>query len=75
MTGIPRRTLIETALLAPAACALAACAGTGGTSGSGTSEDPEKLTFVLDYTPNTNHTGIYVAMEKGWYRERGIRSE
>ena len=48
--------------LAPAACALAACAGTGGTSGSGTPEDPEKLTFVLDYTPNTNHTGIYVAM-------------
>lgn len=75
MTGIPRRTLIETALLAPAACALAACAGTGGTSGSGTSEDPEKLTFVLDYTPNTNHTGIYVAMEKGWYREQGIELE
>jgi len=23
--------------------------------------------FALDWTPNTNHTGIYVAQEKGWY--------
>jgi ABC-type nitrate/sulfonate/bicarbonate transport system substrate-binding protein len=26
----------------------------------------------LDRTPNTNHTGIYVALAKGWYREQGI---
>lgn len=25
------------------------------------------LKFALDWTPNTNHTGIYVAQEKGWY--------
>lgn len=30
------------------------------------------LTFALDWTPNTNHTGIYVAMDKGWYKDRGI---
>ena len=23
------------------------------------------VTFVLDWTPNTNHTGIYVAIAKG----------
>jgi ABC-type nitrate/sulfonate/bicarbonate transport system substrate-binding protein len=23
--------------------------------------------FALDWTPNTNHTGIYVALDKGWY--------
>ncbi len=28
--------------------------------------------LALDWTPNTNHTGIYVAMEKGWYRQQGI---
>jgi ABC-type nitrate/sulfonate/bicarbonate transport system substrate-binding protein len=28
--------------------------------------------LALDWTPNTNHTGIYVAMEKGWYQEQGI---
>ena len=26
-----------------------------------------KVTLALDWTPNTNHTGIYVAMAKGYY--------
>jgi len=30
------------------------------------------LTLVLDWTPNTNHTGIYVALAKNWYAEEGI---
>ncbi len=30
------------------------------------------MTLALDWTPNTNHTGIYVALEKGWYRDEGI---
>lgn len=34
-----------------------------------------KLTFVLDWTPNTNHTGLYVAEEKGWFDEAGIELE
>lgn len=34
-----------------------------------------KLTFVLDYTPNTNHTGIYVAKELGYFEEEGIEIE
>ncbi|MEF9942381.1 MAG: ABC transporter substrate-binding protein [Lachnospiraceae bacterium] len=32
----------------------------------------EKITFVLDWTPNTNHTGLYVAKEKGYFDEAGI---
>ena len=28
--------------------------------------------FALDWTPNTNHTGIYVAAAKGWYRDAGV---
>jgi ABC-type nitrate/sulfonate/bicarbonate transport system substrate-binding protein len=31
-----------------------------------------RMTLALDWTPNTNHTGIYVAMAKGWYRDQGI---
>jgi len=27
---------------------------------------------VLDWTPNTNHTGLYVALEKGWFAEEGL---
>ena len=35
-------------------------------------EDSKKLTFVLDWTPNTNHTGLYVAQEKGYFAEEGL---
>lgn len=32
----------------------------------------EDITFVLDWTPNTNHTGIYVAKELGYFEQEGI---
>lgn len=32
----------------------------------------EKVTMVLDWTPNTNHTGLFVALEKGYYKEQGL---
>ena len=34
-----------------------------------------KITIVLDWTPNTNHTGLYVALEKGYFEERGLEVE
>jgi ABC-type nitrate/sulfonate/bicarbonate transport system substrate-binding protein len=36
---------------------------------------PQQLTtmnLALDWTPNTNHTGIYVALAQNWYRAEGI---
>lgn len=33
---------------------------------------PTRVRLALDWTPNTNHTGFYVARAKGWYREAGI---
>ncbi len=35
----------------------------------------EKITFVLDWTPNTNHTGLYVALEKGYFEQVGLDVE
>ncbi|MCR8744452.1 ABC transporter substrate-binding protein [Romboutsia lituseburensis] len=32
----------------------------------------EKVTMVLDWTPNTNHTGLFVALENGYYKEQGL---
>jgi len=29
-------------------------------------------TLSLDWVPNTNHTGFYVALDKGWYEEEGL---
>lgn len=44
---------------------------------SGNSEDVnqelKEITFVLDWTPNTNHTGLYVAQELGYYEEAGLK--
>ncbi|WP_187119421.1 ABC transporter substrate-binding protein [Bacillus testis] len=35
----------------------------------------KKVTVVLDWTPNTNHTGLYVAKEKGYFKEQGLDVE
>lgn len=32
----------------------------------------KKVTVVLDWTPNTNHTGLFVAKEKGYFKEQGL---
>lgn len=34
-----------------------------------------KVTISLDYTPNTNHTGLYVADSLGYYEDMGIDLE
>lgn len=34
-----------------------------------------KVTLVLDWTPNTNHTGIYVAKSKGYFKDLGLDVE
>ncbi|RKD30754.1 ABC transporter substrate-binding protein [Lacrimispora algidixylanolytica] len=38
-------------------------------------KDLKKVTFVLDWTPNTNHTGLYVAKEKGYFKDAGLSVE
>lgn len=38
----------------------------------GAGSDDKTVTLVLDWTPNTNHTGFYVALEKGYYADMGI---
>lgn len=53
---------------------LVACKGEGEGS-KNERKDLEKITFVLDWTPNTNHTGLYVAQEKGYFEEAGIEVE
>ncbi len=32
----------------------------------------KKITVLLDWAPNTNHTGMYVALEKGFYQDEGL---
>ena len=35
----------------------------------------KKVTIVLDWAPNTNHTGLYVAQDKGFFKEEGLDVE
>lgn len=35
----------------------------------------DKVTFILDWLPNTNHTGIYTAIEKGYFADENIEVE
>ncbi|GAA0075717.1 ABC transporter substrate-binding protein [Clostridium sp. CTA-5] len=49
--------------------------GCNSTKKSAKEEGLQKVKLILDYTPNTNHTGIYVAQEKGYYKEQGLDVE
>ncbi|WZL74476.1 ABC transporter substrate-binding protein [Clostridiaceae bacterium 35-E11] len=38
-------------------------------------KDLKKVTVILDWVPNTNHTGLYVAKEQGYFAEEGLEVE
>ena len=49
--------------------------GCGGGAGKTGEKVLEKVTVTLDWTPNTNHTGLYVADKLGYYKEAGLQVE
>ena len=49
---------------------LAACSGTN--TNENNNAEKANITVCLDWTPNTNHSGLYVALEKGYYDEAGL---
>lgn len=48
---------------------VAAC---GGGESADSAEGLKDVTLVLDYVPNTNHTGFYVARDLGYYEAQGL---
>lgn len=71
-------------VIAAAALCLLVTACSSGTQEEGTSTEVQEgqtkaenqlkeITFVLDWTPNTNHTGLYIAQEKGYFTEEGLK--
>jgi ABC-type nitrate/sulfonate/bicarbonate transport system substrate-binding protein len=68
--------------LVVAACDQGSSPGSSGTSSpiaggsAGSSTAPSSVSggtvrLALDWTPNTNHTGFYVAAHEGWYEDAG----
>ncbi|CAN7455300.1 ABC transporter substrate-binding protein [Mesorhizobium sp. LjRoot246] len=64
MTDLTRRQ----ALLLTLATGLPLVAG----SGRAQAQSAQKVTVALDWTVNTNHIGLFVARDKGFYREAGL---
>jgi putative hydroxymethylpyrimidine transport system substrate-binding protein len=50
--------------------AVGGCGGDGAEPGA-----PQRATLVLDFTPNAVHSGIYVALRRGYYRDAGVDLE
>lgn len=50
---------------------LSACADRG-TTETPPSSEPIEVTLMLDWVPNTNHTGIFVAQAKGYFTDAGL---
>ncbi|HWJ98206.1 MAG TPA: ABC transporter substrate-binding protein [Acidimicrobiales bacterium] len=70
-----RRPVLLLVALAAVALPLAACGGSatdGGSSGGGGSGHLRPFKVVLDWTPNTNHAGMYLAKANGWYSDAGL---
>lgn len=55
-----------------AAAMLCAAAAFAGVSVGQVQAADEKIAFCLDWTPNTNHTGLYVALANGYYKDAGL---
>jgi ABC-type nitrate/sulfonate/bicarbonate transport system substrate-binding protein len=47
----------------------------GNGSGSAGAGKLEKVSIVLDWTPNTNHSGLYLAQQRGYYKDAGLEVE
>ena len=59
-----KKRLLALMLAAAAALSLSGCSGqenNSSTAENSGSEELTKVSIVLDWTPNTNHTGLYVA--------------
>lgn len=71
-----RMLRLTTAALAAGAFALVGCAASADTSrGAGGDSKLTPVTFALDWAPNTNHIGVYVADELGYFSDAGLDVE
>lgn len=79
LAGCSQGASNSSASSASASSAQSGSSSSGDSSGASASADSgdelTKISFVLDYSPNVNHTGLYVAQEKGWFAEEGVEVE
>ncbi|WP_019971085.1 ABC transporter substrate-binding protein [Mycobacterium sp. 141] len=71
----PRRRFMAASVVATLAVVVGACGSSSTNESTGSSPERAKVRFALDWTPNTNHTGLYVAINKGYFADAGIDVE
>lgn len=64
MSGRLRRAVAAVCTAVAALSMVSACSGDGGSG--------ETIRFALDWMPNTNHTGLYVAAQRGFFADAGL---
>ncbi|MDR1144345.1 MAG: ABC transporter substrate-binding protein [Spirochaetaceae bacterium] len=64
-----------TALTLAASIFLPCGCGNAGNNGGENAPGPERIRFILDWSPNTNHTGLYAARDRGWFTEENLTVE
>jgi len=73
---INRRDIVRASAAIAGASSFAALAGTRPATTSGVAaQDATSVTLALDWYPNANHAGIYVAQERGLFTEAGLEVE
>lgn len=68
MRSLPPRPALLALLLAVLALALSAC----GEKSEGGEAETQPLSLVLDFYPNPDHAGIYMAQQLGYFEEAGL---
>ncbi|MGW6619660.1 ABC transporter substrate-binding protein [Nocardia sp. NPDC055002] len=64
MSGRLRRALAVMATTVATLSLVTACGSGGGSD--------QTIRFALDWTPNTNHSGLYVALQRGYFADAGL---
>ena len=75
LTSSWKKIMLLLAATMALAVGVAACGSSdddSGGSGSGSSGGTKNATLVLDFIPGAVHSGIYEAVQKGYYEENGI---
>ena len=70
-----KKRLLAATLALGLSVSLAACGQETQDKPQDEEKELEKITFVLDWTPNTNHTGLYVAIANGYFEDAGLEVE
>ena len=71
----PRRRLLTSAAASATLAALAGSRSGPGSAAAAQDDTPDSFTVALDWYPNANHAGLFLAQERGYFAEEGLAPE